>query len=42
MRIERYTNRKGEVWIRIKFMDTTRTEVIMSEEEFENRYGKFN
>lgn len=40
MRIEKYTNCKGETWVRIKFMDATRTEVIMPEEEFEKRYGK--
>ncbi len=42
MKIEKYINIKGEVWVRIKFMDAARTEVIMSEKEFEKQYGKFN
>lgn len=40
MKIEKYTNLKGETWVRIKFMDANRTEVIMSEEEFVKEYGK--
>lgn len=39
MRIEKYTNNKGETWVRIKFMGVARTEVIMPEMEFEKRYG---
>lgn len=42
MRIERYTNSKGEAWVRIKFMNAARTEVIMPEAEFEKRYGKLD
>jgi len=42
MRIERYTNNKGEAWVRIKFMGAVRTEVIMSEDEFVKRYGKID
>ncbi len=42
MRIERYRNIKGEKWVRIKFMDAARTEVIMPEEEFIKRYGKID
>lgn len=42
MRIEKYTSSKGETWVRIKFMDGARTEVIMPEVEFEKRYGKFD
>lgn len=42
MRIEKYTNRKGETWVRIKFMNITKTEVIMPEAEFEKQYGKLN
>lgn len=42
MRIEKYTNIKGEMWVRIKFMDAARTEVIMSEAEFIKRYGKID
>lgn len=40
MIIEKYVNGKGEAWVRIKFMNATRTEVILSEAEFEKRYGK--
>lgn len=40
MRIRRYTNKKGETWVRIIFTDQYRTEVVMTEEEFEKRYGK--
>ncbi len=40
MKIERYKNNKGEKWVRIKFMNTAKTEVIMSEKEFVKRYGK--
>lgn len=42
MKVEKYTNNKGEVWVRIKFLDAARTEVIMSEKEFLKRYGEFN
>lgn len=42
MRIEKYTNIKGETWVRIKFMDATRTEIIMSEAEFKKQYGKLD
>ncbi len=42
MRIEKYTNSKDEIWVRIKFMDTARTEVIMSEKEFIQQYGKID
>lgn len=40
MKVEKYTNIKGESWVRIVFEGVTRTEVIMSKEEFEQRYGK--
>ncbi len=40
MKVERYTNNKGEVWVRIKFIDKYKTEVIMPEVEFIKRYGK--
>ncbi len=40
MEIERYTNSKGEVWVRIKFMNKYRTEVVMPEKEFIKQYGK--
>lgn len=42
MRIEQYTNSKGEIWVRIRFMNAARTEVVMSEAEFEKRYGKLD
>lgn len=42
MRIEKYTNRKGEIWVRIKFMNAARTEVIMPEAEFEKQYRKLD
>ncbi len=42
MKIERYTNSKGEAWVRIKFVDANRTEVIMSEEEFVKKYGEID
>ncbi len=32
MIMEKYTNRKGETWVGIKFLDPSRTEVIMSED----------
>ncbi len=35
MKIERYkNNNKGEKWVRIKFMNAAKTEVIMPEKEF--------
>ncbi len=40
MKVERYINIKGEVWVRIKFMNAAKTEVIMTEREFIKRYGK--
>ncbi len=42
MRIEKYTNSKGEAWVRIRFIDTAKTEVIMPEEEFKKRYGEID
>ncbi len=40
IKVERYTERNGEVWVRIKFMDAAGTEVIMPEEEFVKQYGR--
>ncbi len=40
IKVERYTERNGEVWVRIKFMDAAKTEVIMPEEEFVKQYGR--
>ncbi len=37
--VERYIDYNGKVWVRIKYMDVG-TEVIMSEEDFQNRYEK--
>lgn len=38
--VEKYIDSNGKAWVRIKFMDKYRTEVILSELEFEKRYGK--
>lgn len=40
MKVERYTDKHGKAWVRIKYFDKGRTEVIMPEEEFERTYGK--
>ncbi len=37
MKVEKYTNSKGEKWVRVKFLDKYKTEVIMTEEEFIER-----
>lgn len=42
MRIEKYTNSKGEAWVRIRFMNAARTEVIIPEAEFEKQYEKLD
>ncbi len=42
MKVEKYINRRGETWVRIKFMDVARTEVIMSEKEFVKKYGEID
>ncbi len=42
MKVEKYTNRKGGTWVRIKFMDVAKTEVIMPEKEFVKKYGKID
>lgn len=39
---ERYTDENGKVYIRLKYNDRCRTEVIMQEYEFERVYGKFD
>lgn len=39
MKVERYTDRNGNTWIRIKFMDQYKTEVTMQESVFEKQYG---
>lgn len=36
-RIERYTDQNRKPWIRIKYMDVVRTEVIMTESEYMKR-----
>lgn len=40
MEVERYTDKNGKVMVRIKFLDKYKTEVVLSESEFENTYGK--
>lgn len=40
--IEKYTDDKESTWIRIKYEDEARTEVIMPKEVFENVYGKLD
>lgn len=40
MIVKQYVDKNGESWVRIRFMDQYRTEVIIPETEFENRYGK--
>lgn len=40
--LERYQDHNGAVYVRIKFLDRHRTETIMTENEFERSYGKFN
>lgn len=40
MEIEKYTDIHGSTWVRVKFKNKYRTEIIMSEEEFKKKYGK--
>lgn len=40
MKIERYVDKNGKRYVRVKFVDRYGTEVIMEETEFEERYGK--
>lgn len=40
MDVERYLDKGGKAWVRIKFHDRYRTEVITPEPEFEKKYGK--
>lgn len=40
MKVERYTDKSGKTWVRIKFMDQYKTEVALPEAEFEKQYGK--
>lgn len=40
MEVERYINKNGKAWVRIKFIDKYKTEVVLSESEFEKAYGK--
>lgn len=39
MVVEKYTDKSGKAWVRIKFTDWARTEVILPEDEFLKRYG---
>ncbi|MCM1121181.1 MAG: hypothetical protein NC416_01220 [Eubacterium sp.] len=41
-RKERYINKSGKIWVRIKYMDAARTEVVMPEREYMKRYGNIN
>lgn len=40
--VERYIDDNGKSYVRIKYNDKYRTEVIMQECEFERAYGKFD
>lgn len=40
MKVERYTDKNGKAWVRIKFQDKYKTEVVIPESEFEKKYGK--
>lgn len=40
MKVERYVDKNGKSWVRVKFMNRARTEVIMPEIEFVRHYGK--
>lgn len=42
MIVEKYTDKKGKMWVRIKFLDYFKTEVIMPETEFTKRYGNIS
>lgn len=42
MEVERYTDKNGNTWVRIKFTDRARTEVILPESEFIKHYGYIN
>ena len=39
---EKYVDENGKVYIRMKYNDRYRTEVIMQESEFERVYGEFD
>lgn len=39
MIVERYKDKNGQEWVRVKFTDWARTEVILPEDEFVKRYG---
>lgn len=40
MKVERYTDSNNRAWVRVKFLDKYRTEVVLPEVEFEKQYGK--
>ena len=42
MKAERYIDNNGKAWVRIKFTDRARTEVILPEDEFVKRYGNID
>lgn len=39
---EKYTDESGKIYVRLKYNDKHRTEVIMQESEFERVYRKFD
>lgn len=40
MDVEKYVDKNNKVLVRIKFLDKYKTEVVLSELEFEKSYGK--
>lgn len=39
LKIEKYIDSGGKSWVRVRYTDRYRTEVIMPEEKFEKNYG---
>lgn len=39
MEVEKYIDKMGRIYVRIKFMDKFRTEVVLPENEFVRQYG---
>lgn len=40
MEVKRYTDKNDKIYVKIKFLDKYKTEVILLESEFKKRYGK--
>lgn len=40
--MEKYTDKNGKAWVRLKYQDEARTEVIITENEFIRIYGIFD